>query len=245
MKRRILILIATVLCFFTGLACAEILTLPLDFSPGMKPLGNYPAFKGEAVFDHYKDPSITADYETARSDKWPINYYMARIRIANGSQIRTAAAVSFDKKALAPTEVMARRVNAIVAINGDYFTGRAGRYVLRQGQVFREAMAENQDLLLIDEDGDFHIILAEEKPENMDRTVIDGKRVNNALCFGPALDQEWGDRRRSCKGTAPVQSAQRGNPDCHLPDGAAGLYGYYRCIFRHGTDGFRELHCIL
>jgi len=187
MKRNILVLISAVLCFFTGLACAEILTLPLDFSPGMKPLGNYPARRGEEGYNHYEDPSITADYETARSDKWPITYYMARIRIANGSQIRTAAAGSFDRKALAPTEVMAKRMNAVVAINGDYYSGRAGRYVLRQGQVFREAMDENQDLLLNDDEGYFHIILAEEKPANMNRTVIDGKRVNNALCFGPAL----------------------------------------------------------
>ncbi len=48
-------------------------------------------------------------------------------------------------------------------------------------------MAPNLDLLLIDEDGDFHIILANEHPEEMDKTQIDGKKVVNALCFGPAL----------------------------------------------------------
>ena len=82
---------------------------------------------------------------------------------------------------------LAAEDNAAVAINGDFYTGNAGRYVLRQGQVFRDSMAPGQDLLLIDEDGDFHIILAEEHPEEMDKTTIDGKKVHNALCFGPAL----------------------------------------------------------
>lgn len=168
-------------------ANAEVLNLPLDFEPAPKPQGTYPAKRETPEFDHYEDPSITADYEMVISPEWKITYYMARIRISNGSQLRTAAANTFEKKALAPAQTISRRMNAVVAINGDYYSGNAGRYVLRQGQVFRDSMAPGQDLLLIDEDGDFHIIMAEDHPEEMDKTFINGKRVTNALCFGPAL----------------------------------------------------------
>ena len=186
--KKLLSLLMALCLLLPGIAGAEILTLPMDFSGGMKPLGDYPAKRNTEAYDRYEDPSITAEYFTDRATEWKVNYYMARIKIANGSQIRTESAAGFDKqKGTAPTQTMARRVNAVVAINGDYYTGSAGRYVLRQGQVFRDSMDANQDLLLIDEDGDFYIILAEEHPEAMDKTVIDGKKVSNVLCFGPAL----------------------------------------------------------
>ncbi len=166
---------------------AEILNLPLDFEPAPKPQGVYPAPYSDPAWWHYEDPSITADYEMVTSKEWKVTYYAVRVKIANGSQLRTAAANSFDKKGVAPIQTISRRMNAVAAINGDFYSGNAGRYVLRQGQVFRDHMNAGQDLLLIDEDGDFHIVLADEHPEEMDKTVIGGKRVNNAICFGPAL----------------------------------------------------------
>ena len=184
MKKFLALLLALLL---PGLAAADILTLPLDFEPAPKPQGQYPAPYSSDAWNHYEDPSITADYEIRLTPEWHTNFFISRVKIANGSQIRTAAANSFIKKGVAPAQTLARRMNAVVAINGDFYTGNAGRYVLRQGQVFRDYMAPGQDLLLIDEDGDFHIILAEEHPEDMDKTTIDGKKVNNALCFGPAL----------------------------------------------------------
>ena len=169
-------------------AGAEILELPLDFEPAPKPQATYPTpySEGEA-WQHYEDPTITADYDGYSSDEWHTFFYIARVKIADGSQIRTAAANSFEKKGVAPAQTLARRMNAVVAANGDFYTGNSGRYVLRQGKVFRDYMAPGQDLLLIDEDGDFHIVLAEEHPEEMDKTAVNGKKITNALCFGPAL----------------------------------------------------------
>ncbi len=185
--KKILIVLMTVGMLLAASAGAEILELPLDFEPAPKPQGPFPAPYSSDTWSHYEDPSITADYEAVTLSEWHTSFFIARVKIANGSQIRTAAAASFDKKGVAPTQTIARRMNAVVAVNGDFYTGNAGRYVLRQGQIFRDSMAPNQDLLLIDEDGDFHIILADEHPETMDKTTINGKRVNNAICFGPAL----------------------------------------------------------
>ena len=188
MKNKVIFcLLAAALLLVPALAGAEILTLPWDFEPAPKPQDPFPAPFSSDAWYRYEDPSITAEYEAYTIQEMRTSFFVARIKIANGSQIRTAAANSFDKIGVAPAQTLARRVNAVAAINGDFYTGSAGRYVLRQGQVFRDSMAPGQDLLLIDEDGDLHIILAEEHPEDMDKTVIDGKRVQNALCFGPAL----------------------------------------------------------
>ena len=186
MKKTILCLMLVFSLLATS-AGAEILKLPLDFEPAPKPQGEYPAKRNTEGYDHYEDPSITADYEMVISKEWQITYYKARVKIANASQLRTAAASTFDKKALAPTQTIARRMNAVVAINGDYYTGNAGRYVLRQGQVFRDSMAANQDILLIDGQGDFHIVHMPRKGQVS--TVINGRRVINALCFGPGLTE--------------------------------------------------------
>ena len=73
-------------------------------------------------------------------------------------------------------------------------------------------MAPGQDLLLIDEDGDFHIILAEEHPEEMDKTAVGGKRVNNAVCFGPALIRDGeivADAGRAQPQSNPLSGEQR------------------------------------
>ena len=167
-------------------ACAEVIKLPMDFSGGTKPVRTY-----EIGLEEYQDPSILVTRQSERPilpDGEETRLYVLRIKIADPSQLRTVSWQGFDKIGrCCDIEIMSNRVNAVVAIGGDYYCGDAGRFVLRQGVVFKETMAPNLDLLLIDEDGDFHIILANEHPEEMDKTQIDGKKVVNALCFGPAL----------------------------------------------------------
>ena len=169
-----------------GSAHAEVIKLPMDFSGGTVPQRKY-----EIGLPEYQDPSI---HVTRRSDR-PIlpdgketRLYALRVKIADPSQLRTQSMKGFDKIGrVGNIEVMANRVNAVVAFGGDYYCGDAKRFVLRQGTVYKESMAPGQDLLLIDEDGDFHILLASEHPEEMDKTQVNGKKVVNALCFGPAL----------------------------------------------------------
>lgn len=179
-------LMALLLLVGPGSACAEVLKLPMDFSGGTKPQRSY-----EIGLMEYEDPSI---HVTRQSERVPLpdgketRLYVLRVKIADPSQLRTVSMQGFDKMGrVGSIEVMSNRVNAVVAFNGDYYCGDAKRFVLRQGTVYKESMAPNQDLLLIDEDGDFHVILAEEHPEEMDKTQINGKKVVNALCFGPAL----------------------------------------------------------
>ena len=183
---RILAALMTLLLFVSpGGALAEILKLPMDFSGGTKPLREY-----EIGLMEYEDPSIRVTRQSERvplSDGKETRLYVLRIKIADPSQLRTMSMQGFDKmNRVGNIEVMSNRVNAVVAFGGDYYCGDAKRFVLRQGTVYKESMGY-MDLLLIDEDGDFNIILAKDHPEEMDKTQINGKKVVNALCFGPAL----------------------------------------------------------
>lgn len=179
-------LLALMLLLSQGIACAEILELPMDFSGGTKPQRRY-----EIGLMEYEDPSIKVTRLSERvtlPDGEETRLYGLRVKIATPAQLRTMSMQGFDKIGrVGSIDVMSNRVNAVVAFGGDYYCGDAKRFVLRQGTVYKESMGENLDLLLIDEDGDFHIILADEKPAEMDKTQINGKKVVNALCFGPAL----------------------------------------------------------
>lgn len=176
------VLMLALLMTLTAGALAENVKLPMDFSGGI-PLKE----KWQEGVMVYEDPSIRVERTRVASKEWVCTYYTAHITIADASQLRTESAKGFNSSARVHAETMAKRVNAVLAINGDYFSGRSGSYVFRQGQMFRETMDPGQDVLLIDEDGDFHIIMAEDHPETMDKTTIDGKKVVNALCFGPAM----------------------------------------------------------
>ena len=171
-----------VLLLLFGAACAEQqLTgkaLPIDFSPGLPP--DPAGYTGKLV---YTDPSLTVSIETGREED--CDYWVADIRIAHPSQLRTAAADGFDSDMVLPATTLARRMNAVLAINGDYFNYNKNGYTLRQGILFRDRLSGKRDLLLIDEDGDFHFMYKARKKSGV--TEINGKKVINVLTFGPVL----------------------------------------------------------
>ncbi len=204
---KILCLMMT-LCLLPAGGSAEILELPLDFSGGM-PLQT----KYENGMMVYEDPSIRVEREWVVSEEYDCTYYVARIKIANATQLRTVSSNGFNSNMRSEVAVMAKRVNAVLAFNGDYYSARSGVFVLRQGTVYRDAIEPGQDILLIDEDGDFHVILASEHPENMDKTTINGKKVVNGFDFGPAFVRDgkkvYVDKVSCPKNTKPHERAQR------------------------------------
>ncbi len=118
-------------------ACAEVIKLPMDFSGGTKPVRTY-----EIGLEEYQDPSILVTRQSERPilpDGEETRLYVLRIKIADPSQLRTVSWQGFDKIGrCCDIEIMSNRVNAVVAIGGDYYCGDAGRFVLRQGVVFRK-----------------------------------------------------------------------------------------------------------
>ena len=159
--------------------------LPWDFSGGMPLKSEY--FYGIGT---YADPTIAVKIQKGvfdRGAETSCEYWVASIKIAHPSQLRTAAANGFQSEMTIRGTALARRVNAVLAINGDYFYYTHHGYILRQGQLFLDDLRGDRDVLLIDEDGDFHIV---RNPFTGNvRETIDGKKVMQAFFFGPVLVQ--------------------------------------------------------
>lgn len=159
----------------TGLARQA---LPIDLSGGAAP--DPDGYIGEW---EYEDPTIHVKIESGRADD--CDYWVADIQIGHASQLRTAAADSFSSNMVLPGTTIAQRVNAVLAIDGDYYCFTRNGFIVRQGVLYRDRLEGKRDLLLIDEDGDFHFIRKAAK--NGGILEIDGKKVINAFFFGPVL----------------------------------------------------------
>ncbi len=197
-------LLIFILAVLPGLGLGEILQLPIDFSPGMRPVDVY--VQGMTTYD---DPSIHVERKWGKNDQFGCTVYTMDITIANATQLRTESCNGGDngfnsRSESATVPQMAKRVNAVVAMDGDSFAKRDGHdFVLRQGVLFRDSKETWHDLLLIDEDGDFHVILAASRdteeankpqsafpstPLTTDMlTQVDGRKIINGFEFGPCI----------------------------------------------------------
>ncbi len=159
-------------------------TLPIDFSPGMAadPDG-FTVSDGSWI---YEDPTIRV--EVTQKRKAECDYWVARIKIADASQLRTVSAGGFDSTRTVKGTILAERVNAILAIDGDYFCYTGIGYIVRQGTEYLNHLRGDRDVLLIDENGDFHYVL--QPSRNEVKMEVDGKKVINSFFFGPVLVRE-------------------------------------------------------
>ena len=182
--------------------------LPVDFSPAPAPKAEgFSESKDEAgkKVRIYEDSTIrvvlseTRYYLTEKKDKTGTDIWMADIVITDPSQLRTA---SFDdgynfvsKRRQGKVVELAKSVNAIVALNGDSWGAKEEKHnfgvVLRQGQLIESRLDEKgnyrMDLLIIDENGDFHGIHAAEAGDLDDPYAFEGKKVLDIFSFGPIL----------------------------------------------------------
>ncbi|MBQ7454934.1 MAG: phosphodiester glycosidase family protein [Clostridia bacterium] len=179
-----LLFCAALLC---GCANAEVVPLePDELAPA-------PLESGYTSPTHYEDPSITVDtYPGNRIHD--TNYIYAVIKVADGSQIRTAMAYKYNSSYTVVGQVMAEANNAVLAINGDYFSFYDYGFLVRQGHQYRYRPNYYWDLLIIDQYGDLHAIT---RPTG-DRIQAwieshPDLAVMNTFNFGPAMiiDGEW------------------------------------------------------
>ena len=160
----------------SGSAFGAVIALPIDKSGGPVPLES--GYLGEW---EYLDESLHVNITQGRMFD---TYWMAAtITIADASQIRTAVAGNYYNPSKEYASTMARRVNAVLAINGDFFGFNTTGYTARQGKVFRRRANGKTDVLIIDKDGNFHILpsATEEECEAYEDVVV------NAFNFGPGL----------------------------------------------------------
>ena len=162
--------------------------LPVDFTGGM-------ALNPDGYTeDGYQDDSITVKMETREENgvKWRIAY----VQVKHPSQLRTATAGKLTSSATALPSSMAKAKNAVVAINGDYFSNEPEktRFEFRQGEQITKNRGDKfsnniKDVLIIDKNGDFHTFITFPK-ETYDAVMNSDIEIVNAFMFGPTLVHE-------------------------------------------------------
>jgi len=171
--------------------------LPLDFTPAPAPK------KENYTEDSYEDDTIMVKMEHRDFDE-ETKIHIAWIRIADASQLRTGVYKpnKLGSSNALPVTTISRKYNPVIAINGDNFTNDVPKktYIYRMGQTVRAKGNKLKDILIIDDQGDFHLYIKSQgletgktknnkvvwmKPEEWEKA--NGRKMSNAFTFGPAL----------------------------------------------------------
>lgn len=129
----------------------------------------------------YVDPSLSVRVETMRA--YDTTIQLTWVQIAHASQLRAELCKPYPSKSTARGDTIAKRVDAVLAINDDWFMHRKEGFIVRNGKELRDNYSDLYDALIIDEKGDLHIIVdpTKEKIEAFEGEII------HALAFGPGL----------------------------------------------------------
>lgn len=132
------------------------------------------------------------------------------VTITDPSQLRTALAAKYPSKQTQTVPLMALRNNAVLAINGDFFSYHSEGVIVRSGELLRNntsSKSYGRDMLIINDKGDFEFIIPVTK-ENWEAYT---GTVREAFSFGPALIidgvvQEFNYKKKtSCGYPTPAQ----------------------------------------
>ena len=185
----VLLIVAMAFLIVSPSMLAEEKLEPLPFEVKTKaPKPNPANYSADSL--SYKDASIEVKGRWDRA--FDTDYLVFVVKIKDISQFRAIPAngVSFkaDNEMLGAT--IAKRANAVFAINGDYFVFDSYGFAVRQGKVLRRK-PNGEDVLIVDEKGHFHTILkassySKIKPE-LSELENKGVKIYNAFSFGPTL----------------------------------------------------------
>jgi len=142
----------------------------------------------------YVDESISVKiYEGRYADT---DYVYAHVKISHPSQLRTAPASSANEKNRKPGfkdkstgrgRHVADAVNAVISINGDYYTKDECKVVLRMGTQVRNRADGLRDLLIIDKNGNFSYLNNPKKDDYAAYYEANQANMYQVFCFGPVL----------------------------------------------------------
>ena len=151
--------------------------LPIDFTPG------HVASPDNFSDTGYEDASLTVVMQRVWVDNAHFN--VARVKVAHPSQLRTTLANPANLNKTNRISTIAIDNHAVVAIGGDFFTKDSYGYVVRMTEVFRKKPLQSRDMLITDENGDFHIIKNSDAAQL--KALMEAHTVVNAFNFGPGL----------------------------------------------------------
>lgn len=143
------------------------------------------------------EASNTYEYETLKIqiDQWcytfsakeSLRFFVANVYTQSPDQLKTAfAGDKYSRNAVEATSAIAARNGAVLAVNGDYYNYKEDSgVVLRNGELYRDKKAA-RDILVVDKDGNFDIVLRSEYQAGMGQQWAD-EGAKQVFTFGPAL----------------------------------------------------------
>lgn len=138
--------------------------------------------KAETTKTSYSDENIQIKVTEYRENDTTI--HVADITLSSAEYLKTALAKgSYGRNVTEKTSEMAEDVNAILAINGDYYGAQESGYVIRDGVIYRDTKESGQEDLVIYEDGTMEII----SEDDVTAEELLQKGAKEVLSFGPAL----------------------------------------------------------
>lgn len=133
----------------------------------------------------YEDDNIKIALIDYRENDTDI--HMADVKVSSSEYLKTAfAQSSYGRNVTEKTSDIAENVNAILAINGDYYGAQESGYVIRNGVIYRETAKSGNEDLVIYGDGSFEII----DEDDITAEELLEKGAQNVLAFGPALVED-------------------------------------------------------
>lgn len=133
----------------------------------------------------YEDDNIKIALIDYRENDTDI--HMADVKVSSSEYLKTAfAQSSYGRNVTEKTSDIAESVNAILAINGDYYGAQESGYVIRNGVIYRETAKSGNEDLVIYGDGSFEII----DDDDITAEELLEKGAQNVLAFGPALVED-------------------------------------------------------
>ena len=140
------------------------------------------------VTEAYTDDNLAYDDGTMSvrieiDEAFGVNIYYIYVQLTDPSQFRTALCSPYPSDDWTTVSIMAMRNQAVLAVNGDFFSHHNEGYIVRGGQVLRNNPHWTRDLLIIDDLGDFNFILS---PRAKNVEDYEGE-IREAFSFGPAL----------------------------------------------------------
>ena len=183
MKRLLTAVVALML--FCSLAQAD--ALPLGGPAPYPPVAS--AFGADGM--SYDDGTISITIE--KDVVGVTNVYFAYVKLTDVSQLRTALAAPYPSKTTRPVNTMAEEQQAVLAINGDFFSHHNRGVVVRSGEILRQQPESTRDTLVIDDNGDFVILTGNTMAEWKD--YLENGNLHNSVNLPEAVMTRSGVQR--------------------------------------------------
>ena len=130
----------------------------------------------------YHDGNISIEITEERVGDTTV--YIADVQLASADHLKTAFADNtYGRNVTDTTSGMAEAVDAILAVNGDFYGAQQSGFVIRGGVLYRSAAKKGAEDLVIYADGSFGII---REAEITAQELLDSG-ARDVLSFGPAL----------------------------------------------------------